>query len=114
MRRYSPATLFTFLLGALMSRFRISWFVGVNKSKIYKSQMRRYSILASLVTLFAFSVGLAQQPHTLTGDIRLHKDFHSQILSNNRHLTVYLPSGYDSDPKQRYPVLYFHDGQNLF
>ena len=97
-----------------MSRFRISWFVGANKSKIYKSQMRRYSILASLVTLFAFSVGLAQQPHTLTGDIRLHKDFHSQILSNNSHLTVYLPSGYDSDPKQRYPVLYFHDGQNLF
>ncbi len=90
------------------------WFVGANKSRIHKSQMRRYSILASLVTLFAFSAGLAQQPHTLTGDVRLHKDFHSQILSNNRDLIVYLPPGYDSNPRRRYPVLYFHDGQNLF
>jgi len=77
-------------------------------------QMRRYPILASLISLFAFSVGLAQQPHTLTGDVRLHKDFHSQILSNNRDLIVYLPPGYDSDSRRRYPVLYFHDGQNLF
>jgi predicted alpha/beta superfamily hydrolase len=76
--------------------------------------MRRYSILAALVTLLAFSVGLAQQPHTLTGDVRLYKDFHSQILSNNRDLIVYLPPGYDSGSKRRYSVLYFHDGQNLF
>ena len=91
-----------------------SWFVGANKSKIHESQMRRYSILAALATLFTLSVGLAQQPHTLTGDVRLHKDFHSQILGNNRDLIVYLPPGYDSDPGRRYPVLYFHDGQNLF
>ena len=76
--------------------------------------MGRHSILAALVTLFAFAVGLAQQPHTLTGDVRLHKDFHSQILNNNRDLIVYLPPGYDASPKQHYPVLYFHDGQNLF
>lgn len=76
--------------------------------------MRRCSILASLFTLFALSVGLAQQAHTLTGDVRLHKDFHSKILDNNRNLIVYLPPGYDTSPNQRYPVLYFHDGQNLF
>jgi predicted alpha/beta superfamily hydrolase len=56
----------------------------------------------------------AQQPHTLTGDVRLHKDFHSQLLGNNRNLIVYLPPGYDSGSKRRYSVLYFHDGQNLF
>ncbi|HSP63999.1 MAG TPA: alpha/beta hydrolase-fold protein [Pyrinomonadaceae bacterium] len=56
----------------------------------------------------------AQQPHTLTGDVRLHKDFHSQLLGNNRDLIVYLPPGYDSGSKRRYSVLYFHDGQNLF
>lgn len=76
--------------------------------------MRRHSILAALAILFAFTVGFAQQPHTLTGDVRLHKDFHSQILNNNRDVIVYLPPGYDSDPGRRYPVLYFHDGQNLF
>jgi predicted alpha/beta superfamily hydrolase len=69
-----------------------------------------------LVILVALVCGsaAAQQPHTLTGDVRLNKDFHSQVLNNNRDLIVYLPPGYDSDPAQRYPVLYFHDGQNLF
>ena len=31
-----------------------------------------------------------------------------------RHVTVYLPAGYDDHPEQRYPVLYMQDGQNLF
>ena len=76
--------------------------------------MRRYSIPAILVTLPALAVGLPQQPHTLTGDIRVHKNFHSNILNNNRDILVYLPPGYDAHPKKRYPVFYFHDGQNLF
>lgn len=74
----------------------------------------RYSILTLLVTLSAFSGGLAQRPHTLTGNVRLHKDFHSQLLNNNRDIIVYLPPGYDASHQRRYPVLYFHDGQNLF
>ena len=56
----------------------------------------------------------AQQPHTLTGDVRLHKDFHSRILNNDRNIIVYLPPGYDANKTQRYPVFYMHDGQNLF
>jgi predicted alpha/beta superfamily hydrolase len=31
-----------------------------------------------------------------------------------RHVDVWLPPGYGSDSRQRYPVLYMHDGQNLF
>ena len=31
-----------------------------------------------------------------------------------RPLYVYLPPGYDEDPDRHYPVLYMHDGQNLF
>jgi enterochelin esterase-like enzyme len=30
------------------------------------------------------------------------------------HVTVWLPPGYDRDVKRRYPVLYMHDGQNVF
>ncbi|WP_300973842.1 alpha/beta hydrolase-fold protein [Sphingomonas sp. LHG3406-1] len=30
------------------------------------------------------------------------------------HVTVWLPPGYDRDTKRRYPVLYMHDGQNVF
>jgi predicted alpha/beta superfamily hydrolase len=29
-------------------------------------------------------------------------------------VSVYLPPGYDLEPGQRFPVLYLHDGQNLF
>jgi predicted alpha/beta superfamily hydrolase len=29
-------------------------------------------------------------------------------------VTVYLPPGYDEEPDRQYPVLYLHDGQNLF
>lgn len=31
-----------------------------------------------------------------------------------RRLRVYLPPGYADQPERRYPVVYFHDGQNLF
>jgi len=31
-----------------------------------------------------------------------------------RHVDVWLPPGYADRPGQRYPVLYMHDGQNLF
>jgi predicted alpha/beta superfamily hydrolase len=30
------------------------------------------------------------------------------------HATVWLPPGYDRQARQRYPVLYMHDGQNVF
>lgn len=57
---------------------------------------------------------IAQQPHTLTGDVRLHANFHSNILNNDRNVIVYLPPGYAQSRKQRYSVFYMHDGQNLF
>lgn len=55
-----------------------------------------------------------EQQHTLTGDIRTHKNFHSRFLSPDRDIIVYLPHGYEKEKKKRYPVLYLHDGQNIF
>lgn len=52
--------------------------------------------------------------HTLTGDIRTHERFHSRFLEHDRTVIVYLPPGYDADDVVRYPVLYLHDGQNVF
>lgn len=69
---------------------------------------------AALIVLFLYGPAVAQQPHTLTGDIRVHKSFHSNILNNDREVLVYLPPGYDANRKERYPVLYLQDGQNLF
>jgi predicted alpha/beta superfamily hydrolase len=44
---------------------------------------------------------------------RIH-GFASQILGNERQITIYLPAGYDDKPDRRYPVLYMQDGQNIF
>lgn len=52
--------------------------------------------------------------HTLTGDIQSHPQFDSRILRNRRDVLVYLPRGYRSAPRRHYPVLYLHDGQNVF
>ncbi len=52
--------------------------------------------------------------HTLIGEIRLHPAFPSSFLENIRDVIVYLPPGYGSEDWRRYPVLYLHDGQNLF
>jgi predicted alpha/beta superfamily hydrolase len=51
---------------------------------------------------------------TLTGNIRLHRNFHSRHLPDDRDIIVYLPPGYDEDRGRRYPVFYLHDGQNMF
>ncbi|WP_309709009.1 alpha/beta hydrolase-fold protein [Armatimonas sp.] len=52
--------------------------------------------------------------HTRTGLFRIHPDFASQHLKPRRKVLVYLPPGYYESPERRYPVLYLHDGQNLF
>ncbi|MGB9435969.1 MAG: alpha/beta hydrolase-fold protein [Candidatus Acidiferrum sp.] len=43
-----------------------------------------------------------------------HEQFPSRFLRNQRDLIVYLPPDYDALPQRRFPVLYLHDGQNLF
>ena len=52
--------------------------------------------------------------HTITGDVRTHEAFHSRYLAHDRTVMVYLPPNYDPDTADRYPVLYLHDGQNVF
>lgn len=47
-------------------------------------------------------------------NLRKHEGFRSRFLRNQRDLIVYLPPGYDAQSDRRFPVLYLHDGQNLF
>jgi enterochelin esterase-like enzyme len=51
---------------------------------------------------------------TLHPRLRLHKAFKSSYLPNERDVIVYVPPGYDEQPERTYPLLYLHDGQNLF
>jgi predicted alpha/beta superfamily hydrolase len=52
--------------------------------------------------------------HTLTGNIQAYPQFASRILRNSRDVLVYLPRGYRRSLRRRFPVLYLHDGQNMF
>jgi predicted alpha/beta superfamily hydrolase len=47
------------------------------------------------------------------GRLRIHSRFASRFLSSRRDIIVYLPRGYETS-KERYPVFYLQDGQNLF
>jgi predicted alpha/beta superfamily hydrolase len=67
--------------------------------------------------------------HSSDSQLRRHEQFHSEFLEQDRDVLVWLPPGYDRttvlnqraeppsgtiDLNLRYPVLYMHDGQNLF
>ena len=53
----------------------------------------------------------AETPHER---LKVHRGFRSRILPDARDLIVYLPPQYEAEPERRFPVLYLHDGQNLF
>jgi predicted alpha/beta superfamily hydrolase len=38
----------------------------------------------------------------------------SELWGEERTVRIYLPPSYDRDPQARFPVLYVHDGQNVF
>lgn len=53
-------------------------------------------------------------PHTASPNVKvMDTAFWMPGLNRSRKITVYLPNGYEKT-KQRYPVMYMHDGQNLF
>lgn len=48
------------------------------------------------------------------GKVKIVPNIESTQLQNSRALRIYLPPSYDENQAKRYPVLYMHDGQNLF
>lgn len=72
-----------------------------------------------LLAYLAIVPGMLQSPGpqratTLTGNITRIPAFESKIVENKRDIWIYLPPGYEEKPKDRFPVLYCHDGQNVF
>ena len=65
------------------------------------------------VVMRAFDAPGSPFPSTLAGRTVVHPAFASTYVGA-RDVTVLLPEGYARSPKRRYPVLYMHDGQNLF
>jgi len=56
-------------------------------------------------------------PHftTMTGQVQtLIATFHSTVLNDDRAIYAYLPASYTENTDATYPVVYMHDGQNLW
>jgi predicted alpha/beta superfamily hydrolase len=51
---------------------------------------------------------------TSHGKLLPEQSFESRFLAGNRVVRVYLPPSYEMKPRRGYPVLYLHDGQNVF
>ncbi len=49
----------------------------------------------------------------IIGTVKYHKKMTDGHLKE-RDVIVWLPENYDANPEKRYPVLYMHDGQNVF
>jgi predicted alpha/beta superfamily hydrolase len=49
----------------------------------------------------------------IEGKLLQEEQIKSRYLGE-RTIRIYLPPSYDREPKRRYPVLYLHDGQNVF
>jgi predicted alpha/beta superfamily hydrolase len=49
----------------------------------------------------------------ITGVVKYHYNFEGEGLKH-RDIIVWLPPSYELNLKKRYPVLYMHDGQNVF
>jgi len=51
---------------------------------------------------------------TSHGKLLPEQSVESRFLAGNRTVRIYVPPSYDLEPRRRYPVLYLHDGQNVF
>lgn len=50
----------------------------------------------------------------IVGTVRYHRGLKGDGLKYDRDVIVWLPPSYPTETKKRYPVLYMHDGQNVF
>jgi predicted alpha/beta superfamily hydrolase len=65
---------------------------------------------------FASIIGLGMAPGAdpgVTGTLETLESFPSRWVASRR-IDVWLPPSYANSPDKKYPVLYMHDGQNLF
>lgn len=64
---------------------------------LWKSQLRR-----------------AKPERSIRGTVEYHRSLSGEGLNYKRDLIVWLPPSYEKHPAKHYPVLYMHDGQNIF
>lgn len=74
--------------------------------------MKRFFLYIFLAT---FSIVFSQEkPSTIAENVKIiSENFEIPQLQRNRRIWIYLPPDYETS-KKKYPVMYLHDGQNLF
>lgn len=74
------------------------------------------TLLAAIgaATLAAAPAQAAERASTAGARVSVLQPLAMPGLERARALRIYLPPSYASAPERRYPVLYMHDGQNLF
>jgi len=53
-------------------------------------------------------------PSSLQSRLHKHEQFASRLIDEKHDFIVYVPQVFNRDPNRFFPVLYLHDGQNLF
>jgi predicted alpha/beta superfamily hydrolase len=53
-------------------------------------------------------------PSSLQSRLHKHSQFASQLIDEKHDFIVYVPQAFNDDPNRFFPVLFLHDGQNLF
>ena len=108
-------------LGAIEYKFtRGSWAkseVAANQQPLAnrKSDLSQASEVTCEVLAWSAPGPVVPRPHTATPQVHiLSADFRISQLGRHRRILVYLPADYARHPQRRYPVLYLHDGQNVF
>jgi predicted alpha/beta superfamily hydrolase len=86
------------------SRYPASGFYSTNLDGAFLQDGQLYSYTPAAVPLPARRAYNPATPPTLF----------SPQLNETRAYRVFLPRGYDQHPARAYPVLYMHDGQNIF
>jgi predicted alpha/beta superfamily hydrolase len=53
-------------------------------------------------------------PSSLRSRLHFHSQFASNLIDEKHDFIVYVPQAFNDEPHRYFPVLYLHDGQNLF
>ncbi len=108
-------------LGAIEYKFtRGSWSTaeaGADQQPLAnrKADLRQTSEVTNEVLAWSTLGAAAPKKPTASSQVHLiSAAFAMPQLGRRRRVLVYLPADYAQKPKQRYPVLYMHDGQNVF
>jgi predicted alpha/beta superfamily hydrolase len=117
--RGSSGTLSWSSSAAASSQDGQTWTVTVSKAKgtlQFKPLLddQSWSIGPNYAVKAGSSVEVWPHFHAVTGTVTRIDGWYSNDLANTRPVYVYTPPGYSEQTGEAFPVIYMHDGQNLF